>query len=149
MGLAIIVILVSIALLFTLQWVLKSPSVEPVSRAKESVLAANFLNTMLGTTTDCNGREVRELLRNCALTGGVTKCGAKDSCEYSEEIIKELFEKTFDKWNFDYHFDMTGSTYVSNLNFGTIACTGAREQKAHFLPVQPGFEITLTLEICR
>ncbi len=149
MGLAIIIILISLGLLFAVQWMLKAPPTKPVQRAKESVLAANFLNTMLGTTTDCNKRTIRELLQDCALTGGVTKCDGQTSCTYVRSIIQKLFDETFKKWNMPYHIAMTGATPIEQLDFGTKPCPGEREQKTHPLPVRPGFEITITLEICR
>ena len=151
MGLAIIVILVSLGVLFAVQFMLKAPPTQ-VQRAKESVLAANFLNTMLGTTdTECNKRTVRELLQDCALTGGTTHCpGGKTSCEEASGIMSMLFERTFKEWKYQYYFAMTGATSVDNpaLKFGK-ACAGEREQKIHPLPVRPGFEISLKLEICR
>ena len=148
MGLAIIVILVSLGLLFAVQFMLKAPP-KQVQSAKESVLAANFLNTMLGTTTDCNKRTVRELLQDCALTGGITVCpDGVHSCEEARAIMTTLFDSTFKEWNMKYHFAMTGSTTVEGITFGT-ACTGEREQKIHPLPGRPGFEISLALEICR
>jgi len=149
MGLAIIMILVALGLLFAVQWMTKSPK-QQVQRAKESVLAANFLNTMLSTTTDCNKRTVRELLQDCALTSGITKCpDGKDSCTESHDIMAQLFDQTFKQWNLKYHFAMKGATPIEQLDFGTAPCPGEREQKIHPLPVSPGFEISLTLEICR
>lgn len=150
MGLAIIVILVSLGLLFAVQWMLKAPS-KQAQRAKESVLAANFLNTMLATTDlECNKRTVRELLQDCALTGGITQCPTgRHSCEEAKHIMDILFDNTLKKWNMKYHFSMTGATPVEQLQFQTTPCPGEREQKIHPLPVRPGFEISLVLEICR
>jgi hypothetical protein len=149
MGLAIIVILISLGLLFAVQWMLKAPQ-QQVQRAKESVLAANFLNTMLGTTTDCNQRTIRELLQDCALTGGVAVCpDGRTSCAKAHAVIGSLFEHTFKEWRLQHHFAMQGATPVEQLDFGTQPCPGAREQKSHPLPVRPGFEIKLLLEICR
>ncbi len=148
MGLAIIIILVSLGLLFAVQWMLKAPK-EGVQRAKESVLAANFLNTMLGTTTDCSQRTVRELLQDCALTGGVTQCAGQSSCAYVQQVMGAMFERTFGQWGTKYHFSMSGAAPIEQLSFDTRPCSGEREQKSHPLPVRPGFEITLTLEICR
>jgi hypothetical protein len=153
MGLAIIVILVSLGLLFAVRWMLKAPSAEP-QRAEESVLAANFLSTMLGTTTECNKRTVRDLLSDCALTQGATKCktqsGEQYSCDYAKGIIETMLAETFDKWKLDYYFSMSGSApqIEDKFKFGS-ACTGAREKKEFPLVVTTGFEIKLSLEICR
>ena len=152
MGLAIIVILVSLGLLFAVRWMLKAPSAEP-QRAEESVLAANFLSTLLGTTTECNKRTVRDLLQDCALTQGATKCktqsGEQYSCDYARDIIQMLLSETFDKWKLDYYFSMSGNApQIEDIKFGS-PCPGAREKKEHPLPVTPAFEIKLSLEICR
>lgn len=148
MGLAIIVILVALGLLFAVQWMLKQPPTKQVQRAKESVLAANFLNTMLGTTTACNDRTMRDLLMDCALTQGATPCGDASACAYAESILPQLFKNTFEAWNMQYHFSMQGAGSVSQMEFGK-PCVGELEKKVQPLPVKPGFEISLALEICR
>ncbi len=148
MGLAIIVILVALGLLFAVRWMLKAPSAGP-QRVEESVLAANFLSTLLGTTTDCNKRTVRDLLQDCALTQGATKCDGVTSCDYVSGVIETVLSKTFSKWKLDYYFSMSGnSPQLEEIRFGK-PCTGAREKKEHPLPVTPAFEITISLEICR
>jgi hypothetical protein len=35
------------------------------------------------------------------------------------------------------------------MDFGTTPCKGELEKKVHPVLVRPGFELTLTLEICR
>ncbi len=148
MGLAIIIILVSLGLLFAVRWMLKAPSAEP-QRAEESVLAANFLSTLLGTTTECNKRSVRDLLQDCALTQGATKCEGQSSCDYARNIIKTLLSETFDKWKLDYYFSMSGNMpQIADIKFGS-PCPGAREKKGYPLVVTSGFDITISLEICR
>jgi hypothetical protein len=148
MGLAIIVILVALGLLFVLLWVAKTPPTKQVQRAKESVLAANFMNTMLGTTTGCNQRTVRELLQDCALTGGSTPCADRTSCAFAHEAIQHMLDETFLHWHLPYHLNMSGSSQLEQFDFGA-PCTGEREEKIHPLPVRPGFEITLVMDICR
>ncbi|MEM2915897.1 MAG: hypothetical protein QXT19_00860 [Candidatus Woesearchaeota archaeon] len=148
MGLAIIIILVSLGLLFAVRWMLKPPVVEP-QRVEESVLAANFLSTMLGTTTECNKRTVRDLLQDCALTQGVTKCGGLSSCDYAKKIIEIMLAETFGKWKLNYYFSIRGNApVIEGIKFGS-PCPGAREKKEHPLPVTPTFEIVISLEICR
>ena len=149
MGLAIIVILIALGLLFAVQWMLKAPTTKQVQRAKESVLAANFMNTMLGTTTECNQRTVRDLLQDCALTQGATMCGEQSSCDYAHSVIQELFDTTFKTWKVPYHFAIKGASPVESMDFGTKPCSGELEKKVHPVLVRPGFELTLTLEICR
>ena len=92
MGLVIIIILIAIGMLFGVQFLLKKPTARPTASVKESILAANFLNAMLSTTTDCYDRSMRDLLQDCALTSGATTCMTPDnftlnSCDYAQEQL--------------------------------------------------------------
>lgn len=146
MGLAVIVVLVVLGLLFALLWMVPEMPKAPV-KARESVLAANFLNTLLGTTTECEERTVRDLLQDCALTGGIMLCERKTSCEKSKEIIQKILDSTLEVWGKDYYFTISGSPDVKKITFEEL-CPGEREQKVHPVPVRPGFDITLLLQIC-
>lgn len=140
MGLAIIVILIVIALFFSLFWLAK-PAPKQAIKARESVLAANFLNTMLNTDVpDYGNKPLRKLLEECTLVGG-------DSCSISQDIIDEMLEETLLKWNKDYYFTISGSPDVEQISSGS-SCKGEREAKEHPVPVKPGFDITLRLAIC-
>lgn len=147
MGLVIIVILVAIGMLFAIQFLMKQPAARETAAVKESTLAANFLNTLLSTTTDCYGRTMRELLQDCALTGGSTDCFGMNSCDYAAGQIDLMLENTLGKWNKDYYFSISGAPDVEKISFGTECLSCEREGKIHPVPVRPGFEIALRLEI--
>lgn len=151
MGLVVIVILIAIGMLFAVQFLLKKPTGETAAAAKESVLAANFLNAMLSTTTDCKSMTVRELLQDCALTSGAVSCatdfGEISACDYASQQIEILLGRTMKTWNKDYYFSIEGAADVNAIKFGA-PCPGEKEFKMHPVPVRPGFEIRLMLEIC-
>ncbi|MBW2973335.1 hypothetical protein KY346_03000 [Candidatus Woesearchaeota archaeon] len=148
MGLVIIVILVAIGMLFAVQFLLKKPAGRETAAVKESTIAANFLNAMLSTTTDCYNRNIRELLQDCALTGGTTRCpGQRNSCDYAADQIRIMLDKTLSTWNKDYYFSIKGAPGVEAISFGNSCPECEREAKIHPVPVRPGFEIQLTLEI--
>ena len=148
MGLAIIIILVSLGMLFAVQWMLKKPGVTLAEAEKDATIATNFLNTVLSTTTDCYDRSVRALLQDCALTGGRLNCFGIGSCEYAKREITTMFEGSLDKWQKKYYFTISGAPDVESIRFGQ-ACTGEFESKRHPVPVRPGFQIELKLDICR
>jgi len=102
---------------------------------------------MLSTTTDCQDRTVRDLLQDCALTSGAASCDGINSCEYAGEQINILLDRTLGKWNKEYYFSIEGAYDVEQIKFGE-ACPGEKESKTHPVPVRPGFEIKLKLEIC-
>lgn len=147
MGLVVIIILIAIGMLFAVQFLLKTPAGKPEAAVKESIIAANFLNAMLSTTTDCYGRTVRDLLQDCALTSGATDCSGINSCDYVGSQIEILLDRTISRWNKDYYFSIAGAYDVEQIKFGS-PCPGEKEAKVHPVPVRPGFEIKLTLEIC-
>ncbi|MBD3304655.1 hypothetical protein GF343_05955 [Candidatus Woesearchaeota archaeon] len=147
MGLVIIVILVAIGMLFAIQFLLKKPVGRETAAVKESTLAANFLNTLLSTTTDCFDRNMRELLQDCALTGGSITCFGMSSCDYADDQLKIMLENTLGRWNKDYYFSIKGAPDVEKIKFGEECTYCEREAKIHPVPVRPGFEISLKLEI--
>lgn len=147
MGLVIIVILVAIGMLFAIQFLMKKPVGRETTAVKESTLAANFLNTMLSTTTDCFNRNMRELLQDCALTGGATNCFGVSSCDYAALQLDTMLKDTLGRWNKDYYFSIKGAPDVEKITFGEECTYCEREAKIHPVPVRPGFEIYLKLEI--
>ncbi|MBW2970036.1 hypothetical protein KY319_02840 [Candidatus Woesearchaeota archaeon] len=149
-GLVIIVILLAIGLLFAIVMLTKTPTGE-VERVKQSVQAANFLNTMLGTTTDCADRTVRELIQDCAVSnyGQGAKCNGKDTCETAHETITKMLSKTLGEWGRQYKFYINGTPSVEKLEIQTGKCTGEREGSSRPEKIRPGMDVTVTLHICR
>ena len=147
-GLLIIVILIALGLLFAVYYLYTKPDSKAVQRGKESLLAANFLNTLLGTTTDCREKTVRDLLQDCARTGGALNCDGPTTCQKAQEVIGRIMSNTLDSWSTNYRFFMNGTQEVEAIAFSHGECTGELESKTHALPVG-GFDVTLTLDICR
>ncbi len=154
-GLVIIVILLAIGLLFAVVILTDTPTRE-VERVKESVQAANFLNTMTSTSAiSCGKRDVRELLQNCALATaewtGAAVCdnGATNTCELADQMIKQMLDATLKKWGKSYKFFMTGTDAVERIKAESGTCTGERESSTRPEKVRPGLDISLTLQICQ
>ena len=77
-----------------------------------------------------------------------------NSCNFANQTIDFLFENTLRKWGrVDedgtdlFYFEPTGSEYIEPFTLGT-QCRGNREAKEQPVPVRPGFEISLWLELC-
>ena len=155
MGIAIVVILLSLVLLFVVRFVILSPSAEVQQEFTESETAANFLNTLLKTTSpECSGVKFSTLFQDCAQVypDGEILCNAQYSCEYIRHTLNDLFINTLEEWNIDYYFivyndpDDPENTMLEDLTFGT-ECTGNRKVKIQPLPVPPD-TIYLALFMC-
>ncbi len=100
MGIAIVVVIISIVILFVVRWgILK----EPVQHKKEfaqSEIATNLVNTMLSTTTGCKGMTFNELFQDCAGGATIVDCPEPGgytpppafigtSCDYAEYEVAE------------------------------------------------------------
>ena len=153
MGLVIIVILLTLGILLVVQFVvLREPSDVRIIQS-ESQLAANFLNSMLQVTTDCNSRQLRMLMQNCASANDVT-CqgpgGPEDACTYVNRTIQTILDLTLINWSkaFNLTASNTDTYFPGGITFHQGDCTGARESKFYPLPAA-GQDIDIRLDICR
>jgi hypothetical protein len=153
-GLVIIVILLAIGLLFAVVILTNTPTTE-VARVKESVQAANFLNTMMGTTSvGCGKRSVRELLQNCAVATkdwvGATVCeDGRNTCELAEVMMRQMLQQTLGKWGKNYRLYLNGTEAVEEISIEQGPCEGEREGSTRPEKIRAGLDITLTLHICQ
>lgn len=134
-------------LLFCLQcsFFLLRPGTDAIQPAKEGALAANFLNSVLGVTTGCYDRNIKELLQDCALSGVLQCPGDVNACLYSKQELQKMLDSSLGIWKKFYLFTVKGMP--DELSIGSV-CSGAKEYKQHPVVVRPGYDIMVTLEIC-
>ncbi len=152
-GLVVIVILLAIGLLFAIIILTKTPSRE-VQRVKESVMASNFLNTMMSTTSGCNRRSVRELLQDCAVAAedwsNAFVCdNGSNTCQLSQDMISGMLNQTLKVWGKNYRFFITGTDAVDKIHIESGDCSGEREGASRPEKVRPGLDIVVTLHLCQ
>ncbi len=155
-GLVMIVVLVALGLLFLIVMMSKAPDNEE-QRVKESIQAANFLNTAFSVTLpECNGRSMRQLLQDCAMAGfqngqfvgaGVCSDGV-NTCEKLRSSLDVFLQRTFGRWGADYVLFMNNSASVEQIVLRKGSCLGEREGSSRPEIVRSDFHVIVTLHLC-
>ena len=153
MGLAIIIILLTLGILFVVQFVvLKEPS-DIKKTFTKSQMAANMLNSILKTNSkDCYSNTITQLLQDCANynenPAGLMICeNNNNSCEYANSTISYIFDNTLAEWgNQSFYFSVFINPNTPILEQGS-KCSGERESKQSFVKTNLGI-LTIRLDIC-
>lgn len=162
LGLAFVVILISLGLLFYVRFqAAKTPSqVKKTFTASQE--AANLLNTMLKTNTYCpGGATITQLLQDCAenkLTSNQIRCFGSPSCIFVSGTIKEkILDKTLFSWGSDYFLkvciwnSVTQQCFPDDTLFVISStgseCPGQKESASQFIPTNTGI-LKIWLDIC-
>jgi hypothetical protein len=150
MGLAIIVILISIAMLFVIRFVLNKEPSTTSQEYQESELAANFLNTLVETSADgCMGIKFSKLFQDCAEYREISCPTHGNSCVYLEETTRNISDTTFNIWQINYSFVATTSleSPSDDMLFEALG-TGCFERKRKVQPLPSDPPVYLILDIC-
>ncbi|MBW3014928.1 hypothetical protein KY330_00740 [Candidatus Woesearchaeota archaeon] len=106
-GLALIVILLVIGMIFVVSFMLLRPSREIPAIFVSEQLTKNLVNEIPKVTTDCNKYNLGALLMDCATYGqpGTIACGGETySCEKAHDVVEEIFKNTLEKEKVKYFF---------------------------------------------
>lgn len=148
MGLAIILILLILGMIFVVRFIIMKEPSDAKKRFTETQLSSNMLNTLLNTNTeDCFGMTLTELLQDCA-QGETRSCGGSGSCGFAEQTIRTIFGDTFDEWNIEYYFYfyLPSSTDDPIVSLGE-RCSGDKKTEQYPIPTSAGIWVA-RLEIC-
>lgn len=159
MGLAVIVLLISIGLLFVFRFMNSETKSQLKQEFVDTKLASNMLSVILRTTLDCKQIEVKNLYQDCAEgISHIDYCGSSDPCLTANNVVSEIFEKTLERWNKAYRFTVKiGSGPSPEITTMThLDCTpdnigikfNKLESETYPIPTDSG-TLLIKLDICR
>ncbi len=151
-GLVIIVILFSLAILFALFIIAQKESATLKQDYTHKELASNLLRAALQTTTDCRGLEITQLLQDCANDEGgegIISCEGVYSCEYANETMTILLNKTLIPLNKDFELSAKLDEEFDPLHVTRGVCTGEKTSSSPCcsIPTDAGV-LNIRLDIC-
>jgi len=166
LGIAIVVILVSLGILFIVTNALRSSGQQSQKREfSEKQLAANILGSILQTSTNCSNDKISTLLIDCGknvvrFCGGETIQGVyieqTDVCSYLGETIDLMLNSTLKKWNKKYQFVAYVDPFSPKINIthrineclgGTGTGLQYIQKDSYYIPLYPG-TMTVELALC-
>lgn len=171
MGLAVIVILLTLGSLFVIQFVVLNPPQEIKKTFTQTQTAANTLTALLRTSTGCKETTVMDLLQNCAEhsaddisnriccpeTGTTPDCdtdadSANDgysSCTKASTLITSILERSLKGYGIqNYEFRVINSRYYQPLDpLRSGECLTSKESKQAYFQTATGI-VTIYLDVC-
>ena len=153
MGLAVVIVLITIALLFTIKFVYLQPEEKGVKASYESrQLAANTINAIVQTTaTQCFNHQIKKLISSCAISpasGGTIQCAdGTMACERANMLIGQLLDMTLGEWGVHYNFTAPIPDYKISYLAGN--CSKSEWIQPHTSPLHTeAGTIDIKLSIC-
>ncbi len=164
MGLAIIVILVSVSMLFAISFVVLKKPTSYKSEFTQTELASNMLSTLLETTIpNCNDLNMKDLYKDCAIDPLNPQVRCDDpgcwlnyslgvgeqctSCEFINYTTQVILSETLGKWN-------TGYGFIARTSTDTLVsvgrCPGVKKHKIYPIPIDPSGKniLDVSLDVC-
>ena len=154
MGLAIVVVLIVLGMLFAVRFFINREPAEFKSRFTHKQLAQNIVTAFLNTKTEsCHGMSVTELLQDCGQSMSVIcEDGTTGSCEYVRDTAGLILSQTLEQWKVDYNFKVYFSDDAANPIFtldrhASLGCTGESEPGWGYTPASTR-TIYTRLDVC-
>jgi len=150
MGLAIVVILISLIILFVVRYVVLKEPKEIRKDYTDFDISYSFVNTLMNTNVpDCYDLTFTELFKDCE-SALIVNCGGMNSCEYLNSILPYILTQTLGVQNINYEF----LAYRNNDESDTIippiirgGCTESRTSAPQPISIG-GRIIMLNLYVC-
>jgi len=167
MGLAIIIILLMLALVFVVRFTLIPNQNAPKKEFSQAQIAANTLNAMLQTNVEeCNEATIERLFVDCAQGTRIIQCThityGSDACSFlfgppnaNSFLFNEILEPTLGVWKIPYTLTFNDGSQVAS-DAGDEKCSAehvgtvysSRDLKEAKIGLGGGTVLIVQLELC-
>lgn len=157
MGLMIIVIILSLAMLFVFKVVFFKKTTDIGQTYEVSKTPETFVNTLLQTTSGCTSDStIQTLLVDCAKNpfthGTITCTDGRGSCEFANQTIAFILQQTVDQWGYQstgYEFVAVTPPYPPIVSYasGNLSASLGGETTPFVLRLYPSQEY-LNIYLC-
>ena len=152
-GLIVIVLLLIVAMIFILQFTISRPYTVQTYVHKQ--IANNMVSSLLETSTVCD-KDVADLLQDCVdhpESASRIFCLDKDSCEFVNDTIENILDKTLRKWKKQFILTATVSNpYEAIINTSSYSlspiCRGERRTAKYLLQTETRGTMIINMFIC-
>jgi len=145
-GLTMVLILIILGMIIVVRFATEE-TIDYRKQFTQAELASNTLNTLLDTTSLCDGLSMTGLLQHCNLANQNINCSGVivNSCSYFSLESQKIFDETLEKWAVDYEFKVFDDEKTL-ITLGK-ACIG--DKKSKLFPIPSESEILFVkLDIC-
>jgi hypothetical protein len=129
-GITLVMVLVMLGIIFVISYVVLPESTNIKQNYDQAQVAANFMDALLKTTTECNSLTITELIQDCAehqdTMTGIYMCpetdlcsGVCNSCEYLNLSMKYIFDSSLNKMP-QVNYDL----YICKWDHANAQCYG-------------------------
>jgi hypothetical protein len=154
MGLAIIIILFVIGVIFALNSLINKEAFTLKREFTQTQLTSNFgISLLQASTLDCRDATIQELIADCAEYyhfGGFITCeNGQKSCAYVNDTMTYILNETLQQWVVPYHISLELNEGTL-LEWNNLGCTNTGVGKAEFftIPTSSFTPVTLKIFIC-
>jgi len=146
MGLTIALLLIILGIVFVYSFISENGPIQYKKQFTQTELASNTINTLLKTTSDCNGLSMTELLQDCSQNQNVVCLEDQNSCDYVTTVAEQIFRNTLEKWGISYEFEVFFDEENPILVIGE-ACVGDKKSKTFPIPTDSGI-LKVKMDVC-
>ncbi len=154
MGLAVIVILLSLGLFFITRFSITNPSQNQAQSFQQKQLAASFINTLLSTSANCTGpASFTDLIVEMAdPESSLLTCPDGGLYQHFNTTVMPLLSQTLDRWNYKYQLDILYPLAAPNGHDVSISgnCTTTSQSESYTqpIPTTDSGTILVKMKIC-